>query len=199
MKDPVVDADGNTFERHAIEKWLAQSSVSPITGNHMPIAELRPNKALKIVIDELELAGAMEGLRLSHDRSSAHISNSSIIAENEDFSRQAEIQLNLSRAALNAGLDRIGGDYQQASDVMGYLESVHVQQRARLFSDESVDNRPTFDAGSYGFRTTFDIGRPTLDVSKIPPSETFFTDVTELDCGKGRGVDEVFLYCYDTI
>ena len=194
MKDPVVDTDGNTFERHAIEKWLTQSSVSPITGNHMPMAELRPNKALKIVIDELELAGAIEGLRISQDRSSSHPSNSSLCTKNKDFSRYAEMQLNLSRAAFNAGMDRIGEETQLPIDVIGYIDSLHSQQRARLFSDDSIDNRPTFDTGLYGFRTTFDIERPTLDVSRISSNETLTAEVLELSSIKGRGVDEVCIF-----
>ncbi len=30
MNDPVIDPDGNTFERAAIENWLKEHSTSPI-------------------------------------------------------------------------------------------------------------------------------------------------------------------------
>ena len=52
MADPVMDADGNTYERWAITRWLEKSQQSPIT--RMPIASrmLVPNRALKAIIDD---------------------------------------------------------------------------------------------------------------------------------------------------
>lgn len=52
MVDPVMDADGNTYERWAITRWLEKSQQSPIT--RMPIASrmLVPNRALKAIIDD---------------------------------------------------------------------------------------------------------------------------------------------------
>ncbi|CAF0788659.1 unnamed protein product [Adineta steineri] len=52
MVDPVIDPDGNSYERHAIEDWLRQNNTSPITRAHLPATELRPNRALKLAIDE---------------------------------------------------------------------------------------------------------------------------------------------------
>ena len=52
MADPVMDADGNTYERWAITRWLEKSQQSPIT--RMPIGSrmLVPNRALKAIIDD---------------------------------------------------------------------------------------------------------------------------------------------------
>lgn len=33
MMDPVTAADGHTYERAAIEGWLAGNNTSPVTGN----------------------------------------------------------------------------------------------------------------------------------------------------------------------
>jgi hypothetical protein len=52
MVDPVIDPDGNSYERHAIEDWLQQNGTSPITRAHLAAADLRPNRALKQAIDE---------------------------------------------------------------------------------------------------------------------------------------------------
>ena len=52
MVDPVVDPDGNTYEKTAIEDWIRQSGTSPITRTALSIDDLRPNQALKITIDE---------------------------------------------------------------------------------------------------------------------------------------------------
>lgn len=52
MKDPVIDPDGNSYEREAIESWLRQNGTSPITRAPLAIKDLRPNRALKQTIEE---------------------------------------------------------------------------------------------------------------------------------------------------
>ncbi|CAF1172373.1 unnamed protein product [Rotaria magnacalcarata] len=52
MVDPVIDPDGNSYERRAIEDWLRQNGTSPITRAPLLAADLRPNRALKAAIDE---------------------------------------------------------------------------------------------------------------------------------------------------
>ena len=51
--DPVSAADGQTYERRAIEEWLMKGAVptSPLTGEPLKDTELRPNylaKALRV-------------------------------------------------------------------------------------------------------------------------------------------------------
>ena len=50
MDDPVIDDDGNTYERSAIEEWLRRTGTSPITRNY--IRDLRPNRMVKDLIEE---------------------------------------------------------------------------------------------------------------------------------------------------
>ena len=52
MLDPVIDPDGNSYERKAIEGWLRQNGTSPITRVPLSIKDLRPNRALKQAIEE---------------------------------------------------------------------------------------------------------------------------------------------------
>ncbi len=52
MTDPYSDKDGNTYEKEAIFKWIAEHGNSPITRNPMSTNDLRPNRALKDAIDE---------------------------------------------------------------------------------------------------------------------------------------------------
>ena len=47
MKDPVVDNDGHSYEREAIERWLRAQSSSPVTNEYLSLDMLRPNKELK--------------------------------------------------------------------------------------------------------------------------------------------------------
>ena len=52
MHDPVVCADGHSYERKAIETWLEEHSTSPATGAHLPNKTLLPNHALRNSIQE---------------------------------------------------------------------------------------------------------------------------------------------------
>jgi hypothetical protein len=56
MVDPVIDPDGNSYERQAIEDWLRRTGTSPITRAPLSAADLRPNRALKQAIDEYRLS-----------------------------------------------------------------------------------------------------------------------------------------------
>ena len=50
--DPVMDHEGNTYEKKAILEWLQRNSTSPITRNPLTIDQLVPNRALKNLIEE---------------------------------------------------------------------------------------------------------------------------------------------------
>lgn len=50
MADPVIAADGHTYERAAIERWLAQKQTSPITNQRLPHKNLLPNYSMKAMI-----------------------------------------------------------------------------------------------------------------------------------------------------
>ena len=47
MVDPVVTADGQTYERKEIEKWLERKRVSPLTNEPLAHTYLTPNIALR--------------------------------------------------------------------------------------------------------------------------------------------------------
>lgn len=53
MRDPLIDRDGNSYDRAAIERWLAEKGTSPMTRNPMSIHDLVPNRALKDAIDAI--------------------------------------------------------------------------------------------------------------------------------------------------
>ncbi len=52
MKEPVVDPEGNTYERNEIETWLTRIQTSPITRTILNKEQLSPNRALKEAIDK---------------------------------------------------------------------------------------------------------------------------------------------------
>lgn len=49
--DPVVAADGHTYERHDITAWLEKNDTSPMTNEIMEHKHLIPNLALRAVMD----------------------------------------------------------------------------------------------------------------------------------------------------
>jgi hypothetical protein len=67
MTDPVVSADGHTYEREAIWRWFQTSRKSPVTGQTLPHTELVPNQSvrtlLKTLIDMTEVTAQKNGGR----------------------------------------------------------------------------------------------------------------------------------------
>ena len=52
MRDPVVCADGYSYERAAIEEWLAKHSSSPVTNEPLPHKLVIPNHSVRDVVQE---------------------------------------------------------------------------------------------------------------------------------------------------
>jgi hypothetical protein len=50
MVDPVMDPEGNSYERAAIHRWLARSATSPVTRAPLRLESLAPNRALRDAI-----------------------------------------------------------------------------------------------------------------------------------------------------
>ena len=52
MRDPVICADGHTYERAEIEAWFRNNRTSPKTGAALPHCSLIPNHAVKAMISD---------------------------------------------------------------------------------------------------------------------------------------------------
>ena len=50
MVDPVIAADGHSYERKAIEAWLQQHSMSPVSGVRLVHKRVTSNHIVKSVI-----------------------------------------------------------------------------------------------------------------------------------------------------
>lgn len=50
MKEPVIAADGHTYERAAIEAWLLLNATSPVTGEFLQHMRLVPNILIRSLI-----------------------------------------------------------------------------------------------------------------------------------------------------
>lgn len=60
MEDPVILADGRSYERHAILKWLETSSKSPMTGAVLEHKMVTPNTNLKALIQDWQESHVVE-------------------------------------------------------------------------------------------------------------------------------------------
>lgn len=52
MSEPVMAADGYTYESSAISQWLQAHTTSPMTNDPLPNTHLTPNHALRSAIME---------------------------------------------------------------------------------------------------------------------------------------------------
>ena len=50
MVEPVIAADGYTYEKDALEEWLKHNSTSAVTGNLLPHTRFVPNFLIKSAI-----------------------------------------------------------------------------------------------------------------------------------------------------
>lgn len=57
FRDPVVAADGHSYERSAIVEWLQRRETSPATGCRLPHPLVMPNHTLRAAVDEYGAAG----------------------------------------------------------------------------------------------------------------------------------------------
>ena len=55
MSDPVIDSEGNSYERAYIIGWLKTNDTSPYTRNKIYASGLIPNRAMKRCIEEFKL------------------------------------------------------------------------------------------------------------------------------------------------
>ncbi|GMF49981.1 unnamed protein product [Phytophthora fragariaefolia] len=66
MLDPVVAADGHSYEREAILQWFTASDISPMTGMHMPTKQVFPNFTLRQLSEEVQAAAARRQQAMRH-------------------------------------------------------------------------------------------------------------------------------------
>ena len=65
MFEPVIDPEGNSYERSAILEWLHSNKVSPITRSPLDASKLVPNRALKEAIELFKVNNPLYGLPTS--------------------------------------------------------------------------------------------------------------------------------------
>ena len=108
MIDPVIDPEGNSYEKEAIIEWLSRSQTSPVTRTRLTVDQLvtyqcshrclhnvpclqRPNRALRDMIDSLGTTMPTDEC-LAEKREEAKRKVKEAMAAEERERRQAEAQ-----------------------------------------------------------------------------------------------------------
>lgn len=115
MADPVQAADGHTYERTAITRWLLNSNMSPMTRDELANKTLTPNHALRSMIMEHmrqhnpAQADVLQGVRYEALRVEAmrlveeHATSLDSNGEQWTFPDRVEASIHLGQEAIDVG------------------------------------------------------------------------------------------------
>lgn len=67
FRDPVVAADGHSYERSAIAEWLRKRETSPVTNCRLPHPLVMPNHTLRAAVDAHAAAAATREAYEAHE------------------------------------------------------------------------------------------------------------------------------------
>jgi len=131
MMDPVVAADGNSYEREAIEKHVEHSSLSPLTNTPWKHRELTANNALKQLIRSYEEKVQGSLVQLHHDASLArttsrakHMEEKEALEEKLRRQKQKKQVLEEQLARQKQALEEQLRGLQQADAAEEHIENV---------------------------------------------------------------------------
>ena len=62
MRDPVSTADGHTYERAAIARWVAKRMTSPKTGEALESSTIFPNHSVRRLVREWQESRRYRGV-----------------------------------------------------------------------------------------------------------------------------------------
>ena len=135
MEHPVVAADGHTYERAAIARWLQASDKSPLTGSVLPHKELVPNYGLLSTLQEQADKSLLNPPPpLTANISTAIVPDPVIDAElalpqHESLAKTSEVEATLNdKETITAALDPNQNENEDASKVSESDNSTGIEQ-----------------------------------------------------------------------
>ena len=115
MWDPVLDCEGNTYERYAIERWLSQNRRSPISQEPCHPKMLISNRALRDIIHQsMGSAWVREQKERMETTSQDHTQNINNAHEkcNDTFGNRLQHQCRF-RIIVDSFLEQISRQYDK--------------------------------------------------------------------------------------
>lgn len=117
MNQPMVDYEGNTYDRANIYEWLSRNNTSPITRNPLAVNQLFPNRALKDAINEYKIK---KGIPITSNSVTPDIGRDIDLSEfSLDLNKYENV--NLISIIPPKGKDRQAGDICAVVDISGSM------------------------------------------------------------------------------
>jgi len=109
MHDPVIDREGNSYERKAILDWLRKGNdTSPMTRQPLKKDDLTPNRALKDQIESFKIAKAQESMKKSEkEDDKINTGTSYVILPDNHVDTKLEVSLSIHNAAAIDGISSL--------------------------------------------------------------------------------------------
>jgi hypothetical protein len=157
MRDPVIATDGHTYEREAIENWLALNRTSPVTRALITSQTLTPNIALRNTIEEYLVSNAPASASSASSPPSSHKFNpvpiqlTTRLHPSTDGTHQLHLHINppatgeRQPVVLLAVIDNSGSmnetaDVHDGSEARGFTRMDLVKHAIRTMSGLLSDN-----------------------------------------------------------
>lgn len=128
MRDPVIGSDGYTYERSAIVEWLQRNPTSPITREPMSIRNLKPNRALRDVI-EARMQNAISSSTSGSSTTTSAPATTTTVSSSLAISTTPQVLLNLEndKAFISVRTEdtenRLSNDIVCVVDVSGSMQA----------------------------------------------------------------------------
>jgi hypothetical protein len=107
MLDPVMDPEGNSYERSAIEEWLGKSRTSPVTRTHLIASSLMPNRALKDAIQAYTCSKKADAKNTEASAVVTKMEGLGVAEEGSQPKSDLETDLSLLSRKINANGDEV--------------------------------------------------------------------------------------------
>jgi len=105
MYDPVLDADGNTYERIALLQWLQEHRTSPVSRQPLTDRMLVPNIALREAIHEFMGQSWVDEKRQQQEVMKGDEVKSSAAVEQADFNKASPLRAKVDGYLQSAALE----------------------------------------------------------------------------------------------
>ena len=188
MTDPVIDNEGNTFERSAIVEWLKKHKTSPITRSKMDVKDLKPNRTLRTVIEEWkkntedqhQREAAKEEEKQAAETTTSVSDNYILKVETQppaqNFEEDAPNELLLlAQISPSAGSVRLPVDIVCVIDVSGSMSSGVVLKNKKGVNEQTALS--ILDVTKHAVRTVMEVLGPNDRLSIVE-----YTDTATVTC-----------------
>jgi ankyrin repeat protein/CII-binding regulator of phage lambda lysogenization HflD len=136
MQDPVIAQDGHTYERTAIQRWFdIPKRMSPKTGATLLNIKLRPNYAMRSLIQDLVPSLAKRKLEMRHIEAAIKLREEEITETLEQKGQLIEKE-NKEKLNLAASLEQKEKELEEKIDLVNVME-----QRIKALEEQANSSK----------------------------------------------------------